>query len=193
MGLLNRIFGSGENKAFHATTDTMPEIQFWNIIEESNIRSGGNFEKQQEILKKLLSQLSPQEIILFDNKFRQLKGEAYDWNLWGAIYIINGGCSDDSFNDFREWVISQGKDFYSKTLNDPETLATYSQSISDIEWEGLGYVPTTVFEEITGSEMPPSLMENQEIKGEEWEENNDDLKDRFPKLWAKYNTNTING
>ena len=112
--------------------------------------------------------------------------------MWAAIYIIHGGCGDDSFTDFRDWVISQGKDFYYKTLANPETLVELDTEKIEVEWEGMGYIASTVFEELTGQEIASEFRENQNIKGTEWsDENNDELKKMFPTLWAKYADNYI--
>ena len=186
MGFLNNLFGGKKDQAFTAASDLMPEDQFWKIIHSSYKKAKGDFEVQQEVLDSELQQLSPQDVLLFDNKFRKLRGEAYTWELWGAAYIINGGCSDDYFIDFRDWVIAKGKEFYVRTLSDPETLADVDRAKIEVEWEGIGYVPMTVFKEMTGEEMPAGYAENVEVTGEEWDEDNDDLKNRFPLLWAKY-------
>lgn len=168
------------------TTDTMPDGQFWVIIHLSYKKANGEFEAQQHELSDELRKRSPQDILLFDNKFRKLRGEAYSWDLWGAIYIIHCGCGDDSFMDFRDWVISQGRDFYHKTLANPETLVEIDREIIDVDWEGMGYIPKAIFKEITGNELPVGYAENIEVVGEEWDEDNDDLKRRFPLHWEKF-------
>lgn len=108
MGFLSNLFGGKKGREFAPTKDTMPDDRFWQVIDMSYQKSRGDFEQQQEIIYQELRKLSPVEVIHFDNKFRKLRGEAYTWDLWGAIYIINGGCGDDSFMDFRDWVIAQG-------------------------------------------------------------------------------------
>ena len=35
--------------------------------------------------------------------------DSYRWDLWGAAYLANGGCSDDGFDYFRGWLIGQGR------------------------------------------------------------------------------------
>jgi len=199
MGLFDKIFGGtkqGSNSEppkninFTSSDKLMDEEQFWRIIKTTKDKSDDDFEQQQDELANELRKLSPEDIILFGNRFRYFRGQANTWELWGAIYVIHGGCSDDSFNDFREWVIGQGKDFYYKTIKDPETLVEVDTSkIEEIEWEGLGYVPSTVFEEITGQKMPYLFKENIEVTGNEWVEESDDLRNMFPKLYAKYPDN----
>ena len=196
MGFFDKLFG-GKNKSekeppkftdFISSDKLMDEEQFWRIIKVTRDNSGNNFEQQQEELATELAKLTPEEIILFGNRFRHFRGQANTWELWGAIYIIHGGCGDDSFNDFREWVIGQGKEFYYNTTKNPETLIDVKIGG---EWEGLGYVPSTVFERLTGKEMPCPYEENFAPTGEQWREDGDDLKKMFPKLYAKYNTRDI--
>ena len=193
MGLFDKLFGE-KNKSknvppkftdFISSDKFMDEEQFWGIIKVTKDNAGDDYEQQQEELSKELSKLTPDEIILFGNRFRYFRGQANTWGLWGAIYIIHGGCGDDSFNDFREWVIGQGKEFYYNTIKNPETLIDIEVGE---EWEGLGYVPSTVFERLTGQEMPYPYKENFETTGDQWQEDNEDLKTMFPKLYAKYNT-----
>lgn len=194
MRLFDKLFGtkktSIKNTHFTASDKLMEEDMFWKIIKTSKDKSKGDFEEQQEKLAKELHKLTPDDIILFSNRFSYFRGQANTWELWGAIYIIHGGCGDDSFDYFREWVIGQGKDFYYKTIQNPESLVDVAaKEIEDVEWEGLGYVPSTVFEELTGQEMPYLFQENNETTGNEWDEDGDDLKNMFPKLYAKYPDN----
>ena len=199
MGLFDKLFGGAKknqnteplkNTSFTSSDKLMDEEKFWQIIKTSKDKSGNDFERQQIELANVLSKLSPDDIILFGNRFRYFRGQANSWELWGAIYIIHGGCSDDSFNDFREWVIGQGKDFYYKTIKNPETLTEIDQhEIEEVDLEGLGYVPSTVFELITGQNMPYPFQEQIETTGKEWSEEGDDLKNMFPTLYAKYSDN----
>lgn len=43
----------------------------------------------------------------------------YRWDVWAAAYLIGGGCSDDSFMDFRAGLIAQGRDWYQKAAASP--------------------------------------------------------------------------
>jgi hypothetical protein len=45
---------------------------------------------------------------------------AYPWDLWGAAFVINGGCSDDGCERFRARLIMQGRDVFERALDDPE-------------------------------------------------------------------------
>ena len=164
----------------------MNEETFWKIILETNKESGGEPSIQQQLIEKKLNELSPDEIIEFDNIYRELTNKAYDWKLWAAAYIVNGGCSDDCFMDFRGWLIGQGKEVYTKALSDPDSLAELDNLEEDMEWEGYGYLAFTVYERKTGKEMPinQGIMHPSEPKGEEWDE--DELEKLLPKLSQKH-------
>ena len=158
---------------------------FWKIIETSKSKSLGDYEKQQSELEKELTKLTANKVLEFDNKFRNLRGEIYNWNFWAAAYIINGGCSDDCFSDFRGWLIGQGQSIYENAIQNIETLTELNET-NDGDWEGLSYIPTEAYEKKTGNDKPTGIRENFEITGEEWDEDEDDLKNKFPKLWNKF-------
>ena len=141
MGLFDKFFGKTKKTEppkityFTSSDKLMDEETFWKIIKSTKDNSNGDYEQQQEELANELRKLTPDDIILFGNRFRFFRGQANTWELWGAIYIIHGGCGDDSFNDFREWVIGQGKDFYYKTIQNPESLVEVeTEKIEYFEW-----------------------------------------------------------
>lgn len=196
MGIFDKLFG--KQKAPKTTKQTPPSKppqdskelmdadRFWKLIETTKSNSRGNYEKQQEELKNELNKIEPIDILKFDNRFRTYRGDAFKWELWGAAYIMNGGCSDDCFSDFRGWLIGQGKEAYFKAMSNPETLSSLNHDMDNDDWEGLSYVPMTCYEQKTGAQIPKGIQENVEITGEEWDEDGDDLKNKFPKLWAKW-------
>ena len=78
MGLFDKLFG-GKNKVekeppkfrdFISSDKLMDEEQFWRIIKITKDNSGNDFEQQQEELAAELGKLTPDEIILFGNRFR---------------------------------------------------------------------------------------------------------------------------
>ena len=52
-----------------------------------------------------------------------VKGEAYFWGLWGVAYLVNGGCSDDGFEYFRNWLVLQDRDVFEAAVRHPDSLA----------------------------------------------------------------------
>ncbi len=184
MGIFEKIFiKSGPE----TVSELMSAEEFWDLIGHSYSAASGNYSLQQDELRTLLRRLTPINLLRFDNTFRHFHGEAYHWNLWGAVYTIHGGCFEDSFADFRSWLVAQGKEFYFSTLENPESLVLQEPEVIDIDWSGLSDIAKQVYHEKTGKKMQSTFQENKELKGEEWEEFSNDLRDRFPKLWVKYN------
>ncbi|MHB9129832.1 MAG: DUF4240 domain-containing protein [Armatimonadota bacterium] len=168
----------------------MTNEAFWRIIAETRTLSDATMDGRVEALNNMLSKLPPEEIIQFDRIFREYMNQAYSYNLWGAAYIIGGGCSDDGFTDFRSWLISLGKETYVEALRNPESLLAIEfgpNAEEDSFFEEFAYVASEVYEQLTGEEMPATQVDYPaEPAGEPWDEDGDDLATRFPLLWAKF-------
>ncbi|APV48618.1 hypothetical protein BWI17_02310 [Betaproteobacteria bacterium GR16-43] len=168
----------------------MDHAEFWTIVESSKATSGGSFDGYADSLASRLEALPPEKIIAFQRTFDELRNKAYSWDLWGAAYVIGGGCSDDAFTDFRSWLISMGRETYEKALVDPESLATVTigpNGEEDAFFEEFAYMAARAYEEKTGRNMTyESASSPAEPSGIEWEEDGDDLAQRYPKLHAKY-------
>lgn len=172
----------------------MDDATFWQMIEQAKSDSDGDGEQQVELLTERLAILSIDEILQYERLLIQHRIQAYTWDLWGAAYILNGGCSDDGFTDFRAWLIAQGKEVYEKALANPDWLAEYVPVIetqwgkdSDTMLETMSYVPVYAYRRKTGHEdLPdtPGIRFPADPSGETWTD--DDLPQRFPALWAKF-------
>jgi hypothetical protein len=165
--------------------------QFWSIIEKSSKPEGSGQDAQVAGLRGALEELTPDEIVGFQRCFDGCLVGAYHWDLWGAAYIIGGGCSDDGFMDFRSWLVSKGEAVYNAALKDPETLAeAVVDSDDDCQFEEFQYVASQVWERKTRKDLsrfPTMESEHPESpEGEEWSEEGDDLERRFPKLWKRF-------
>lgn len=100
----------------------MDEATFWETIEGVKMASA-NKDERPDVLRVALEKLSPDEIQSFKETYITQVYAAYTWPLWGAAYVMNGGCSDDCFDYFRDWLISEGQAVYEAALTDPEKLA----------------------------------------------------------------------
>jgi hypothetical protein len=79
------------------------------LIDKSRVAANNNYQAQIASLKAILLTLEPSDIVKFDNTFTALLAASYDYKLWGASFVINGGCSDDCFDYFRQYLIGHGK------------------------------------------------------------------------------------
>lgn len=160
----------------------MKQEEFWSLIE------GLDPEEAADELAVRLRQLPPSEIAGFQGHFHQMHQQAYIWLLWGAAYLIDGGCSDDGFIDFRNGIISRGKAFYERTLQDPDSLAGRLTDDDYIPNEDFGYVAGSVYKEKTGDDIPDQeASPHTNPAGEDWDFDDPELcAQKLPKLWARY-------
>src|SRR5205085_11205618 len=125
------------------------------------------------ILRRLLRDLTPDDLAEFEVRYDNLIRKAYHYDLWGAAFVIQRGCSDDGFWDFRSWLVSRGKKVYDAAVRDPESLAEVvrtrqRQSLNFLNYAGF------VWEEKTGRDSCecPRLGSNLGMTpaGEDWDE-----------------------
>lgn len=158
--------------------------RFWQLVEAAKAKAGSDTEARVEALRAALGGLSPAELQSFQNRYAQLICAAYRWDLWAAAYIINGGCSDDGFRYFRDWLISEGQSVFEAALKDPESLADLPH-VDPAELEAFGYVASELYEQKgVGKLKFDYAAESPEPAGTPWDE--DDVGNLFPRLDAKY-------
>lgn len=160
---------------------------FWTVIGAAIDASGGDQARKEQALKQSLFSLNAEQIMEYARHWEELDAEAYSWDLWAAAYTIHGGCSDDTFQDFRASLICQGRACFEAAIADPDSLADLE--FTDVEdqlyFEGYQYLRWQVYEEKTGENLPRfEGIGAPNPSGEEWED--EDLPKRVPKLWAKY-------
>lgn len=175
----------------------MTEERFWELIEES--RRGAElgeegWEQREETLKNALVALGAEEILSFQFLFNRMRNRAYRWDLWAVAYIVEGGCSDDSFEYFRNWLVAQGREPFERVLADPGAIASLVPLEGPCEWETFGYVAGAAYQQATGKsgweDFYAAVAEDTEEPwksdpdGEAWTE--EDLPALFPELWEEY-------
>jgi hypothetical protein len=101
----------------------MDADRFWAIVDACHAASGGDMERKHQLIKAAISRLSSDEALDFYQIFNRMMDAAFTWPLWGAAYVLNGGCGDDSFIDFRASLISGGRAMFDKAVADPDSLA----------------------------------------------------------------------
>jgi hypothetical protein len=100
--------------------------ELWAAIEHA--REGASDEHEvAENLQALLQQRSLEQIYAFLEQQARLMEQSYTNALWGAAYLINGGCSDDGFDYFRGWLLAQGRTVWQQALENPDALANVAQ------------------------------------------------------------------
>ncbi len=149
--IINKIFG--KKYVLEKTSKMLDENIFWNIIDLS-LKNTNSIDDQEVFLIKEIQKLTPEEIIGFRLRTDKLLYDTYNSEMWCAGYLMNGGCSDDGFEYFRNWLISRGKDVYLNAKENPDTLISeVVEGNDEYEFESFWYVALTVFENKTGKEL----------------------------------------
>jgi hypothetical protein len=169
----------------HNLEQKMNVDRFWEMIELTHKASNGATRKQAELIVHMLSEHSEEEILQFDRIVMDLMDRAYQAELWDAADVIACGCSDDGFDDFRDWLVAQGKRVYEAALLDPESLAEIVTP--EKRWRvldgSLQYVGSEAYERKTGKDNPVTPRASPVLRGEL--KNESDLPAKFPKLAAR--------
>jgi len=176
------------------TASPMPGDKFWQIIERA-AEADDDPDAHVMALRTALSELTPEEIISFEVAFRRYLNQAYTWDLWGAAYVIHGGCSDDGFEYFRRWLVSRGREVYEAALADPDSLAQLDVQPGPWgvwEFEAIYYVARKVFNEKGGEgdvrdySEPEAGLGGPGPPGEPFLQDEENLARRYPNLWRRF-------
>jgi hypothetical protein len=142
------------------SSEMMNEIRYWGLISFS-IQNSTNQDTQEDFLIKELEKLSPKDIVGFRLRTDKLLYDTYTSEMWCAGYIMNGGCSDDSFEYFRLWIISKGKEVYDKAKAKPDNLVyEIIEGEEYYEFESFWYVGLEAFKNKTGKELYDYIADN---------------------------------
>jgi hypothetical protein len=177
---------------------SMDENRFWSLIDPVAQIPGEDIEEQEECMEHQLSLLSDDELVSFQMRYDQFHSDAYRWDLWEVAFFTGGGCSDDGFTYFRNWLIGRGRKAFVAVIERPDNLADYPMgddpvmSAQCVEWDLL---PSQVWESRDQSRTDDqwfNLMQhgNSEPKdpiGTKFDENDvEGYRTRYPRLSSMY-------
>lgn len=199
MGLFSGLFGKKDNQPNNSngneltkTAEMLDEDLYWTIVDKS-LKQTDNQNDQEQFLIKEIAKLTPKEMIGFRLRTDKLLYDTYNAEMWCAGYIMNGGCSDDGFEYFRNWVISRGKKvYYDAKLNPDNLISEVDKNAEDYEFESFWYVALEAFEQQTGKALYDYIDDDNfhTKEGEyppiefNWEEENpESMKKICPKLF----------
>ena len=177
------------------TAEMLDEDLYWSIIERS-LKNTRSQDTQEQFLIEEIGKLTPKQMVGFRLRTDKLLYDTYNPEMWCAAYIMNGGCSDDGFEYFRNWVISRGKETYYKAKENPDNLISeVEEHVDGYEFESFWYVALQAFEQRTGKDLY-DYIDNNKFKTNEgnykhfefnWqEENPESMRKICPKLFDKF-------
>ncbi|OLZ67365.1 hypothetical protein AVW11_14230 [Streptomyces amritsarensis] len=178
----------------------MDKQTFWQLIETARTdAAAGAGEVEDAVAQRaaeLLAARPHAEIAAAQQVLWDLLAESYRSPLWAAAYVINGGCSDDGFDYFRGWLLTQGRAVFDAALADPDSLAEHP-AVREAAAEGLELwdeealsIAWSAYESATGRELPAeSFTISYPPLDPSWDFDFDDaaeLASRLPRLSALF-------
>ena len=162
----------------------MDDQRFWALVEAARDAAGDAVDERIAGLEQVLLNHEADEVQAFQDKYDELLQRANTFELRGAAWLVNRGCSDDGFRTFRDWLISEGEQVFEAALADPDSLAELPGTAAR-ELEGFGDVAAEVFEQMTDAPIAHRrALEAGEPTGLAWTE--DQLPARYPRLAEKF-------
>lgn len=163
----------------------MNSKEFWRILELAKNKSSGDTNAVIWNLSNILEKYKATEIKKFQQIMEDKIEEIYTWDAWALIYIAQDGCSDDGFQDFRNWVVLQGEKIYSLVLTDINKSKSYIPCDGSASCPNLSNVAGYAYMIRSGGK-PMTLRKNKRKSpnGDEWGESTIDSS--YPKLSAYF-------
>ncbi|MFB4307392.1 DUF4240 domain-containing protein [Actinomadura sp. GTD37] len=188
----------------------MDERAWWELIEGARALAGDRADDRDfpddplvPILTDRLAELDGPRIIDFDVRLTRVTDSAYRRPLWNAAYLVEGGCGDDGFMDFRAGLVLLGREVFTRAVADPDSLAALPtvarMSREEGGWigcEALHYAPMDAYHRVMGETASfdtametavRSMRRPETPAGADWDvEDDDETRRHLPRLAALF-------
>ena len=158
----------------------MTEDLFWDIIDQGldHLTLG----ERLETLPDRLALFKPAAIRKFDQILRNMDNAAYRTDIWALAYLLQGGCSDDSFDAFRGWLILQGRHVFEATIAAPDDFDVTLHHGDSGGMDALRDAAPSAYELREGKAMKPLKTPPLDLKGPQLDE--EDFAAHLPNIAA---------
>jgi hypothetical protein len=167
----------------------MDTSTFWEII--ATAQAAVPARPPHEALAGVLAAREPEEILGFDERFRDASQALDRWDMQAAAWLISGGCSDDAFIDFRVGLIAQGRHWHESTVANPDGLADHPGAAAGLYepgtlfLENVSYAAADAYEQVTGDRAAFYRALDERRAGESFDFSDDrEMRRRLPRLFA---------
>ena len=150
-----------------------------------------------EVAKRAAADLAghdPDEIVAWGRHLDKVMVASGTQDLWAAAYLINGGCSDEGFDNFRGWLIAHGREAVARSVRSPDSLADVpvvraaAENGAVFEAEEVLSIAADAYAQATGSELPASERPvTRPDAADLWDfDDEEEMQRRLPKLSALF-------
>jgi hypothetical protein len=180
--------GAPQKPAAAPAARVIDEARFWRLTADTRAAADNDTGRQSELLDARLRRLPAEQIAAFERIRRKLDRRAYTWEVWGAAYVVEDGCSDDCFRDFRAYLISLGRGPYETALRNPDALASTVEDAETGDWENADDVAPDAYESVAGEDISGDSSDlSGNPRGAPWDDDHaEQLVQRYPRLAARF-------
>jgi Protein of unknown function (DUF4240) len=150
-----------------------------------------------EVAKRAAADLAtrdPEEIVAWGRHLDKVMVASGTQDLWAAAYLINGGCSEEGFDNFRGWLIAHGREAVARSVQSPDWLAEMPavRAAADngavFEAHEVLAVASEAYAQATGSALPEGERPaTRPDAADLWDfDNEEEMHRRLPKLSALF-------
>lgn len=138
----------------------------------------------ERALEQRLAAMDAPTRAAFIARWYALEDRAYDADVWAAAFLLQGGCSDDCFMDFRASLILEGREVFEAALADADSLADLPRpdQVGRLYHENYSYTFQRYPSPLKSTSGPP-FDAAWDPTGAPWQE--PDLPDRLPRLYQR--------
>jgi hypothetical protein len=168
----------------------MKTDDFWAVIARATADRPSS---PAEVAKRAAADLAtrdPEEIVAWARHFDKVMVASGKEDLWAAAYLINGGCSEEGFDNFRGWLIAHGREVVARSVQSPDALAdlpairSAADSGAVFEAEEVLSIAAEAYTQATGSELPAGeTPATRPDAADLWDfDNEEEMQRRLPQL-----------
>lgn len=163
----------------------MTRDEFWQLVELSRTQND-----QYTWLEEQLRTAGKDAVISFEDNLRRAMLDACNFPILAANFVIQSYVSDDVFEDFRAWLVSQGRERFEAALQNPDSIADWLEraAVDDIDGEPLHMLAYSILD---GSGDVDELFDRVDVPRDvdfemPWPEGKADYRKLYPHLVDKF-------
>lgn len=170
--------------AGHPDSRKMNQRLFWQLIDDCRAGVDSWFEFGSCLTSKLEG-FSASEILTFERILNQKLTETYRYELLAIATIMMRGCSDDSFEEFRGWLIAIGKRGFEYFRRHPQFASMKVEPGDVVTCEPILHSARIAYMNKTGDDIYDRLrLPPPKLKGKPWKKS--DLLRLYPELCKRF-------
>ncbi|BAL86385.1 hypothetical protein AMIS_11650 [Actinoplanes missouriensis 431] len=164
---------------------------FWAVIDRATEQRPATPAEVAERAVADLATRDPEEIVAWGRHLDRVLAASGTEDLWAAAYLINGGCTEEGFDNFRGWLVAHGRKAVAASVKSPDVLAgmpavrAAAETGAVFEAEEVLTIAARAYEKATGEPLPDAgeRPRTRPEVADLWDfDNEEEMQRRLPRL-----------